>query len=285
MAKHQIAYYIIEYKYDDNTTGNLADMLSRVLTYIHGLEKVQRKRNDFSNQDKFAYLSDSSNANYIFKVTLKSASHSYRAPLIHRDTLSERQNPKQMEEGEQVKTHIVIDANSGYVTKDTMQRGVAMNAFICYLNSFLNNVYNNDETKGKFEYSDVPSDNFRDEINSLDRVSLAEITTDKQILGSPALGYNGRMEEVREDVNITIKAKRGESIKDRVLSTILPSLNNNRICRIKIKGKDEHGNDRTLDSLNLLKKTYVEVEKDENTGEFESESMFTQLTSALTQLQ
>lgn len=285
MAKHQIAYYIIEYKYDDNTTGNLVDMLSRVLTYIHGLEKVQRKRNDFSNQDKFAYLSDSSNANNIFKVTLKSASHSYRAPLIHRDTLSERQNPKQMEEGEQVKTHIVIDANSGYVTKDTMQRGVAMNAFICYLNSFLINVYNNDETEGKFEYSDVPSDNFRDEINSLDRVSLAEITTDKQILGSPALGYNGRMEEVHEDVNITIKAKRGGSIKDRVLSTILPSLNNNRICRIKIKGKDEYGNNRTLDSLNLLKKTYVEVEKDENTGEFESESMLTQLKSALPQFQ
>lgn len=198
MAKHQIAYYIIEYKYDDNTTGNLVDMLSRVLTYIHGLEKVQRKRNDFSNQDKFAYLSDSSNANNIFKVTLKSASHSYRAPF---------------------------------------------------------------------------------------RVSLAEITTDKQILGSPALGYNGRMEEVHEDVNITIKAKRGGSIKDRVLSTILPSLNNNRICRIKIKGKDEYGNNRTLDSLNLLKKTYVEVEKDENTGEFDSESMFTQLISALPQLQ
>ena len=93
------------------------------------------------------------------------------------------------------------------------------------------------------------------------------------------------MEEVHEDVNITIKAKRGESIKDRVLSLILPSLNNNRICRIKIKGKDEHGNNRTLDSLNLLKISYVEVEKDENTVEFDSESMFTQFISALFQLQ
>lgn len=244
MAKHQIAYYIIEYRYDDNTIGSLADMLSRVLTYLNGLDRVQRKRNDFSNQDKFAYLSHSSNDNNVFKVILKSASHSYRAPLIHRDTLSERQNPKQMEEGEQVKTHIVIDANSGYVTKDTMQRGVAMNAFICYLNFFLNNVHNNDETKGKFEYSDVPSDDFRDEIDSLDRVSLAEITTDKQILGGPALGYNGRMEEIHEDVNITIKAKRGGSIKERVLNTILPSINNNRIRRVKIKGKDEFGNNR-----------------------------------------
>lgn len=281
MAKHQIAYYIIEYKYDDNTTGNLADMLSRTLTYINGLDRVQRKRNDFSNPDKFAYLSSNSNVNNVFKVILKSASHSYRAPLIHRDTLSERQNPKQMEEGEQIKTHIIIDANSGYVTKDTMQRGVAMNAFICYLNSFLNNVHNNDEPKGKFEYSDVPSDDFRDEIDSLDRASLAEITTDKQILGSPALRYNGRMEEVHEDVSITIKAKRGGSIKERVLSTILPSFNNNRIRRVKIKGKDEFGNNHTLDSLNLLKKTYVEVIKDENTGEFESDSMFTQLISSL----
>ena len=47
MAKHQIAYYIIEYKYDDNTTGNLVDMLSRVLTYIHGLEKSKEKEMTF----------------------------------------------------------------------------------------------------------------------------------------------------------------------------------------------------------------------------------------------
>lgn len=281
MAKHQIAYYIIEYRYEDNTIGNLAEMLNRVLTYINGLDKVQRKRNGFFNHDKFAYLSDFSNINNVFKVIMKSASHSYSAPLIHKDTLSEPKNPKKLEEGEQVKTHIVIDANSRYATKDTMYRGIAMNAFICYVNSFLDDIYNNGEIKGMFVYSDVPSDNFKDEIDRLDRVSLAEITTDKQILGSPALGYNDRMEEVHEDVNITIKAKRGGSIKERVLSTILPSLNNNKIHRIKIKGKDEVGNNCILDSLNLLKKSCVEVEKNEETGEFESDSMFAQLMSSL----
>lgn len=285
MATHKISYYIIEYRFDDNTLGNLTEMLTRVLNYINGLDRVQRKRNDSSNQDKFTYLSSSSNDNNIFKVILKSASHSYRAPLVHRDTLSERQNPKKMEEGEQVKTHIVINTNSGYAIKDTMLRGVSMNTFIIYLNSFLDNVYNNGETKGKFEYYYVPSDSIREEIDKLDKVSIAELTTDKQILGSPALGYNGRMEEVHEDVVIKIKAKRGESIKDRILNTILPSFNEHRIDRIKIKGKDEHGNELTLDTLKLLKKTYVEVVKDENTGEFESDSMFTQLISLLPILQ
>ena len=190
-----------------------------------------------------------------------------------------------MEEGEQIKTHIVINTNSGYVTKDTMLGGVAMNAMVNYLNSFLQNVFEEGETIGRFDYSDVPSDSFRDEIDRLDRVSIAEIITDKQILGSPALGYNERMEEVQEDISITLKAKRGGSIKSQVLNKILPSLNNNRIRRVKIKGKDEFGNDRTLDSLNLLKKTYVDVEKSELTGEFDSQSMLAELQSALPNLQ
>ena len=188
-----------------------------------------------------------------------------------------------MEEGEQVKTHIVIDTNSGYMTKDTMLRGIAINNFISYLNSFLS--FGENEIEGKFEYYDVPSDTFREEINQLDRVTLAEITTDKQILGSPALGYNGRMEEVQEDISITLKSHRGGSIKSQVLQMILPSLNNNRIRRVRIKGKDEFGNSRTLDSLNLLKKTYVDVEKNELTGEYDSVSMFTELKSALATLQ
>lgn len=285
MAKHQIAYYILDYQLADGTTGDLSDMLNRVLTHINGLDKVHRKRDDFSTQDKFAYLSSSTKTNDITSIIFKSAKHSYSAPLVHRDTLSERPNPKRMEEGEQIKTHIVINTNSGYVTKDTMLGGVAMNAMVNYLNSFLQNVFEEGETIGRFDYSDVPSDSFRDEIDRLDRVSIAEIITDKQILGSPALGYNGRMEEVQEDVSITLKAKRGGSIKSQVLSKILPSLNNNRIRRVKIKGKDEFGNDRTLDSLNLLKKTYVDVEKSELTGEFDSQSMLAELQSALPNLQ
>lgn len=285
MAKHQIAYYILDYQHIDGTIGNLSNMLTRVLTHINGLDKVQRKRNDFSTQDKFAYLSSSSRENGITAIIFKSAKHSYSAPLVHRDTLSERPNPKHMEEGEQVKTHIVINTNSGYVTKDTMLGGIAMNAFVNYLNSFLQDVFEDGETIGKFEYSDVPSDSFRDEIDRLDRVSLAEITTDKQILGSPALGYNGRMEEVQEDISITLKAKRGGSIKSQVLGKILPSLNNNRIHRVRIKGKDEFGNDRTLDSLNLLKKTYVDVVKSDITGEFDSHSMLAELQAALPVLQ
>lgn len=283
MAKHQIAYYILEYKLVDNTIGNLPEMVNRVLAHINGLQKMQRKRNDFSNPDKFTYLSESASENNITTIVFKSASHSYSAPLIDKNTLDDRPNPKRMEEGEQVKTHIVIDTNSGYVTKDTMQRGIAINNVVSYLNSFL--PFEGNEIEGRFEYHDVPSDTFREEINQLDRVTLAEITTDKQILGSPALGYNGRMEEVQEDISITLKSHRGGSIKSQVLQMILPSLNNNRIRRVRIKGKDEFGNGRTLDSLNLLKKTYVDVEKNDLTGEYDSVSMFAELKSALATLQ
>lgn len=283
MAKHQIAYYILEYKLADNTIGNLSEMLNRVLSHINGLQKMQRKRNDFSNPDKFTYLSENTSENNITSIIFKSASHSYSAPLIDKNTLNDRPNPKRMEEGEQVKTHIVIDASNGYVTKDTIQRGIAINNVVSYLNSFL--TFEENEVEGKFEYYDVPSDTFREEIDQLDRVTLAEITTDKQILGSPALGYNGRMEEIQEDISITLKSHRGGSIKNQVLQMILPSLNNNRIRRVRIKGKDEFGNGRTLDSLNLLKKTYVDVEKNEFTGEYDSVSMFTELKSALTTLQ
>lgn len=284
MARHKIAYYIMEYQYADNTTGNLSAMLSRVLSYIGNLSMVDRKRED-NVQDKFAYLSSINTNGNLHSLVMKSARHSYSAPLVHRQTLNERANPKLMDEGEQVKTHIVVNTASGYLTKDTLQGGVAINSFVNYLNSFLPNVYQQNEMNGSFVYSVVPSDSFRDEIDRLDRVSVAEIVTDRQILGSPALNFNGRMDEVQEDITITVKARRGENIKNQVLSMFIPSLNNHRVCRVKVKGKDEFGNDRILDSLNLIKKTYVEVEKDEQTGEFNSGSMLSELQSALPVLQ
>lgn len=284
MARHQIAYYILEYQNSDNATGDLSVMLSRVLSHIANLSMVDRKRED-NVQDKFAYLSSIRTNGTVHSLIMKSARHSYSAPLVHRQTLNERANPKLMEEGEQVKTHIVVDTASGYLTKDTLQGGVAINSFVSYLNSFLENVYLQNEMNGSFVYSVVPSDSFRDEIDRLDRVSVAEIVTNRQILGSPALNFNGRMDEVQEDITITVKARRGGNIKNQVLSMFIPSLNNHRVGRVKIKGKDESGNDRILDSLNLVKKTYVEVEKNEQTGEFNSDSMLTELQTALPRLQ
>lgn len=284
MARHQISYYILEYQLVDGSTGDLADMLNRVLTYINGLSLVDRKRDD-NSQDKFSYLSSLNTDGDMHAIIMKSARHSYSAPLVHRQTLHERPNPKLLEEGEQVKTHCVINAISGYMTKDTLLGGVAINNFVNYINSFLPQVYSANETAGAFIYAVIPCDNFRDEINRLDRVSVAEIVTDRHILGGPALNFNGRMDEIQEDVTVTVKARRGENIKNQALSWLIPSLNNHRVRRVRIKGRDEFGNERILDSLNLIKKTYVNVEKDEHTGEFNSQSMLTELQSALSNLQ
>lgn len=282
MAKRKIVYYSIEYRLDDDTVGNTAQMLQDVVNHIIGLNLIDRKRENIDTAT--IYFMDSCRITDTKMFLLfKSARHSYRPPLVNRDNLNERDNPKTMEEGEVRKTHLVVDMNTHNLVLEAGE-GMTMNNVIKYLNCFLDFMQVDDNNHGEFVSYSMPSDSFEEELNRLSRVTVAEMYVDKQILGSPALNFSNRMELIKEDVILTVKPQqRGGSLFEIVRNLLgrNGNMNDERIRRIRLRGKDEENNDVLLDSMNLIKKTSIEVEKDDNTGEYVSADMFAKLNAVL----
>lgn len=287
MQKRKIGFYWIhnikkignEYVFH-----NLKSILPNLLDFICNKEKIERKH-DLS-EDKFCFIESSEmegeNDNTVVKILFKSAKHSYRAPLLNRNTIEERENPKRMEEGEQVKTHLLIKfkENDGIVFLETGLGILTLTNIVEYFNSFINayNASHDGIIHGKFSFDMIPREDFREVLDNMSRVACAEIFTEKSILGSDALNFSNSTDEVQENLILTVKAEKKKSIKAFVYNVVsLLNGGGSEIKRIRVKGKLPNNNDSIIDTSLIIKREYVEVEQDEDTGEFFTQNMFNQL--------
>lgn len=261
---------------------NAENILPTFLEYICRLDRVQRKYD--LTRDKFCFIESYSHdaSTHCVELLFKSAKHSYRAPLIDKNTVEERDNPKRIEEGEQVKTHLLLKflEDDAVVFLETGLNLMTMSNIVEYLNSFLisYNIANNEIIEGQFTFDMIPRDDFQEVLDSMTRVVCAEIFVDKTLLGSDALNFSNITEDVQENMILTLKSEKKKSIK-QTLCQIVHFFNGNQsqINRIRVKGKMPNNNDSIIDTAFIVKKEYVEVEQNEDTGEFNTSDMFAQL--------
>ena len=286
MAKRKIGYFYLEFEQGEGHY-EIQDVFVTVMSYCMSREKNDRLHN-LPNQ-KFCFLNEFTESNEhpdLYKIVFKSAKHSYRAPLLDKNTANERENPKTLEEGELYKTHLVIDFHDneefGVVYIENAQNLLSMQQVVMYLNAFLFKY--NDETdedskiNGLFKQSYMARSDFREALDEMCRVSVATLTVDKAIVGSNALNYSNQIEEAQEDIQLTIKAKRSVSIKNLIYGA-LNRLNSGDmpIKRMRIHGKLDNDNDCIIDTDKFAKKEYVEVQQNADTGEYDTRHMFLQL--------
>lgn len=237
--------------------------------------------------DKIAFLDsyiieDEGN---LIKLLFKSAKHSYRAPLIDKNTVIERDNPKRIDEGEQTKTHALIKFKEGDAIffLETGSGMLTSHNITEYLNKMLaiyNGQFQNDDDKipGGFCFDMIPRDDFREVLQNMSRVSCATIFTDKRILGSEILDFSEPSEEMKEKVVLEIKAERKKSILRHVYDLLDKTTGTNAIIhRIRVKGKLPNNNESIIDTRLIIKKEYVDAEQNQDTGEYNSTYMFSQL--------
>ena len=261
---------------------NVENILPTFLEYICRLDRVQRKYD--LTRDKFCFIESYSHdvSTHCVELLFKSAKHSYRAPLIDKNTVEERDNPKRIEEGEQVKTHLLLKflEDDAVVFLETGLNLMTMSNIVEYLNSFLRsyNIANDEIIEGQFTFDMIPRDDFQEVLDSMTRVVCAEIFVDKTLLGSDALNFSNITEDVQENMILTLKSEKKKSIK-QTLCQIVHFFNGNQsqINRIRVKGKMPNNNDSIIDTAFIVKKEYVEVEQNEDTGEFNTSDMFAQL--------
>ena len=284
MAKRKIGFYYLFLKNGDLDLPVWSN-LTRLLDFLIIQSRLNRKQDIPGEKIAFLDSYNSDEDGILLKLCFKSAKHSYRAPLIDKNTVEERENPKRIEEGEQMKTHALIKNRDGdaILFLETGGGMLTCNSITEYLNKMLaiyNAQYNNDDDKieGGFCFNMIPRDDFREVLQSMTRVSCATIYTDKRILGSEILNFSEPSEELQEEVVLEIKAERKKNIIRHVYDFLdMITRANSNIHRIRVKGKLPNNNESIIDTGFIIKKEYVDVEQDEDTGQFNSQFMFSQL--------
>lgn len=276
--KRKIAFYYLTV----NENLNLLDTFNLVLNHIDSLEKTEKTFNLGSNKfcllDSLQFL----NRNTKSKLIFKSATHSFRPNLIHKDTVDERESPKQLQEGEIEKTHIVtkFENNSISLIVEKHIQGITIGQFVKYLNNFAHQI--EAEERINFGFEIVVKDNFLEEINQLTRITAADIVVDKQLLGSDALNYSNRIDHVKHEVTVSVKAKNNDNIEDFVRDTFAKFNGGQRnITKIRIVGRNEDNNEVILNTDFIERQEFINPEINEVTGELATNEVFIEMAVAL----
>jgi len=275
----KIGFYYLTLISGDTTIENA---LNETLNHIDGLTKVDRSRT--IRNPKFGFLDsiNSNSENTKHKIIFKSASHSFRPPLVHRDTIAERESPKSMEEGETQKTHLITKAIGGdvIVILEKHQGGLTMKQIKNYLNFFANFVES--ESEIRFDFETIAKDNFLEEIENLSRVVSADVYVDKQLLGSEVLDYSERTSTVKHEVIVSVKAKNRDNISD-FARDVYAKLNSgeNSIQRLRVVGRNNENNVVKINTDFIERQEYVKPTVNQVTGEIRTSDLFSEMESVL----
>ena len=276
--KRKIAFYYLTV----NENLNLLDTFNQVLNHINSLEKTEKKislgNNKFCLLDTLQFL----NNNVKSKIIFKSATHNYRPNLIHKETVDERESPKQLQEGEIEKTHIVTKFENDTISLivEKHMQGITIGQFVKYLNNFAHQIES--EERINFGFEIVVKDNFLQEINSLSRITAADIVVDKQLLGSEALNYSNRIDHVKHEVTVSVKAKNNDNIEDFVRDTFAKMNGGQRdITKIRIVGRNEDNNEVILNTDFIERQEFINPEINDVTGELLTNEVFIEMLASL----
>lgn len=285
LSKRKIAFFTLDYNQPFVPDRKLPELVEVLIEDICKENKINRKR-DITNE-KFCFLSmGKKEKNGIFICDFVSAEHGTRFPLIDKDKLSSRDNPKNTNEGEEKHTHLLLKTKGDEVYALLEQgRDVISMKMICeYLNFLYRKLYKIKESP--LSFSIIASDSFEKALKSeITYFSLGEIFIDKQLLGSASLNFSDRISTVRETMILQIKPDKKKNIRECLLDIFQRfCIDRTEVKRIRIKGKSSKGVDCFADTEIAVKKKEIKIQKDEKTGAVNSSYIFTQMKEIADQL-
>jgi hypothetical protein len=262
-------------------------LIENVLDYINKLGKKSKfhdlQGNKFCFLENFSKKIISENI-LIYTGFFKSARNEFRPDLINKKTGIERKNPKKITEGDIEKTHfcIKIDKNTNevYFFFEKNFWGVTIDNITDYLTVFTRQYCESKNEKKNFTiiHLEIPRNTFLTELENLSRTSLAEVYFDKKLLGGNALNFSNRFVSLKQDLILTAKASKKESITE-VAVDLWNKLQqkDSPISKIRIRGTDQNKNEVLLDTTFACKTEYILVDLSPDTGEVNSTQLYTGL--------
>lgn len=244
---------------------------------------------DIPKTNKFYFFSECTKIETKKNLIIKSAKTSHRPPLIKKDTGHERDNPKLMDEGESEKNHLVTKYKNEEIIVALEERkvGVTIGHIVKYFNDFINQLpieeeyFRNQDIESRYfiNLHIIPYEGFLEHLNDFGRITIGTIEIDKQYLGSEYLNLANLGETVKDNLTVTFKANRGDSILKEMIRELYNKFtgNNQKIKRIRIQGITPENTKIQLDTNSLKKIERVDVDLDDTTGLVSSNNIFEKL--------
>lgn len=261
--------------------------LREIVNYIVTLAREDRKWD--ATEKRFCFLSDvnvSPNNPNVETWIFKGAENGYRPPLLNGNTLQERENPRGLEEGDMQKTHLGLCYYEDEVILilEQIKYGININNITRYLENFAEKFYrlSGNNLDYTIKYSIIPKENFLEELQKLRRVRVGFVSVSKQLLGSEFLNFSDRTREIKDEINIEIKANRMGSILDPIVDMYHKlAASNQKIKKIRVYGSDENNHEITLDTEIIKKIQHIELQTNILTGEIDSQEMINNILQIL----
>lgn len=286
--KRKIGFYSIKLQDKENkklqySTKELKEIIKNILS----LNKNDRKK-VIEKTNKFYFLKEMSEKGAIQNLVFESAKYNHRPPLIDKDTLNERDNPKTLNEGELEKTHISLKylKDEIVVVLEERKSGLTLHQIIAYFLHYAERYYSSKNPSEKllfyFSIQVIGKHNFLDELKKLERAINLEVYLDKKLMGSEFLTYANKTEEAKDDIILKIKAKRNLSLIELAKQFFDKlGVEKEEIKKIRVLGTSEDGNKILLDTDLIRKIEYIETNLEKSTGTVKSEELFEQLNKIL----
>lgn len=217
------------------------------------------------------------------KITFKSCKYNHFPDYMSSVDGSERPTDKRIDEGDKELTHMMmkVTTEEAETIFEERRNGVTIGGVIKYFNQKLKEYYSKRGIDSKlYLWSGfIPPEDFLESLNKSTRISIADIYLTKSVLGSECLDLLGDTDfDCREELVLTMKAKKKESLKKRALQGLYTRVasSGTKVERLRLYGKDIDNMDITLDTLKKKKVNQINVELRPN-GTVDSYSIFAKL--------
>ncbi|MBY0487833.1 MAG: hypothetical protein K2P85_11700 [Flavobacteriaceae bacterium] len=195
---------------------------------------------------------------------IKSASFGTKKNLIDSVTNTERENPKQLTEGEKEENYFVLafkDNSEFEIIMQNTHLGITSNHFKNYLDKFIYRYLSVKQIEQEFntEIGDIIIDDPNELIAQLDRIIECKVYMDKEVLGSQFLGLSNRTVQVKKDLIIDVKADTMMNIRDFAKDVATNIASNTNISKVWICGKDNDKNEHKFFIERIIKTNHIKV--------------------------
>lgn len=275
----KIAFYAITF--DDDCSFSKEYMLD-YLVYLSQISLETRLVNNIQTNMAMA-LSDIilNNDKNIARLVIKSCKYNHSPDYMSSVDGSVRPTAKLLHEGEEEKTHFIVkfEDREAVCVLEERRTGVTIKSIVEYFNKYIDGFTQSAELeiRHKFNYAVILNDDFLTALNTAQRISSAEISFQKKILGSDCLNIatSDDCDEIRDELELSIKSKPREGIAKRLIHNLfnIMTTDDEKISRIRLHGKDINDVATIIDSKGGCKTTAIKVDLAPN-GVVSSASIF-----------
>lgn len=227
--------------------------------------------------NKFFFLDNYTSNKRIRNYLIKSAKTGHRPPLIKKETGEERDNPKLIDEGESERTHLVTKYNDDEIIVAIEERkvGATIGQIVNYLNSF--NIQMPYEDHFFIKLDIIPYTGFLEHLRDFDRITVGIIEIEKKYLGTEYLEFADLGETTRQNIDVTFKANRRDSIIPEIITGLFNKFKDGKIKRVRIQGVTHEKTGIQLDTDKLKKVEHIDVSLNDATGLVNKKDIFEKL--------